>query len=87
MLREVGNRDRAAEELGRHECAIGNSERGNTIDVFQAEMLLHDTRLSVDDTAGARRAWRNARDAMHAMQNGGTPSMRKAVGDRGDTQS
>ncbi|KAB1948552.1 tetratricopeptide repeat protein [Micromonospora sp. ALFpr18c] len=74
-------------EIGRPDDAVGQldqavrvaAETRNRIDVFQAEILLHDTRLSLDDEAGARRAWRNAHDTMDAMQNGGTPSMRETI--------
>jgi tetratricopeptide (TPR) repeat protein len=80
-LVEIGRRDDAVEQLDQARRAA--TETRNTLDVFQAEILLHDIRLSLGDTAGACRAWRSACDAMHAMQNGGTPTMRDAVSERG----
>ncbi|MEW2428742.1 BTAD domain-containing putative transcriptional regulator [Micromonospora sp. NPDC047644] len=81
-LVQIGRQDDAVEQLDQARRVA--SETQNTLDVFQAEILLHDIRLSRDDKEGACRTWRNACDAMHAMQNGGTQSMRDAIVERGE---
>ncbi|MEV4822657.1 BTAD domain-containing putative transcriptional regulator [Micromonospora sp. NPDC049274] len=62
------------------EAAVESQSR---IGVFEASALLCAALLDLDDVPGACRAWRRACDAMHAMQNGGTRTMRDEVCDLG----
>ncbi|MFG1885781.1 BTAD domain-containing putative transcriptional regulator [Micromonospora sp. NPDC049102] len=59
-------------------------EARSRIRVFEASVRLCGTFLDLDDVPGACHAWRQACDAMHAMQNGGTRCMRDMVCDLGD---
>ncbi|MGV9212221.1 BTAD domain-containing putative transcriptional regulator [Micromonospora sp. RB23] len=59
-------------------------EARSRIGVFEASAQLCATLLDLDDVPGACQAWREACDAMHAMQNGGTRRMRDTVCDLGD---
>lgn len=79
-LIETGRSAEAVEQLD--QAVRAATATRNRIDAFQAQILIHDTRRSLDDVVGAGRAWRNAHDTMRAMQNGGTPSMREAVRER-----
>lgn len=76
-LRRTGRGREAADQLERALRAAVATR--NKVDIFQASTLLCDVRLSAGDIAGARRAWRGAHDVLHAMQNGGTLSMRAEV--------
>ncbi|GAB3934166.1 hypothetical protein GCM10027614_06690 [Micromonospora vulcania] len=80
-LSQVGRRHEAVRQL---ELALESAvETKNQLDIFQAWILLSDALLSLSDVPGSCRAWRNACDVMHAMQNGGTRSMRDSVNDVG----
>ncbi|MEO3770682.1 BTAD domain-containing putative transcriptional regulator [Micromonospora sp. B9E7] len=81
-LGEMGRPHQAVEQLAQAvEAAV---EAQNRIRVFQASILLCEARLDLDDVPGACQEWRNACDAMHSMQNGGTRTMRDKVCDVGD---
>ncbi|MFG1918836.1 BTAD domain-containing putative transcriptional regulator [Micromonospora sp. NPDC048898] len=81
-LGAMGHQHRAVEHLERAVDAAAESQ--NRIGVFEASIMLCEAHLGLDEVPGACRAWRQACDAMHAMQNGGTRNMRDRVCDMGD---
>ncbi|MEU7587778.1 BTAD domain-containing putative transcriptional regulator [Micromonospora sp. NPDC049230] len=81
-LSAMGDQHRAVEHLER--AVDMAAEAQDRIGVFEASILLCEAHLCLDEVPGACRAWRQACDAMHAMQNGGTRNMRDKVCDMGD---
>lgn len=78
----LGHQSHARDQLEQGlRAAVGAHSR---IGVFEASTQLCATLLDLDDVPGACQAWRQACDAMHAMQNGGTRAMRDMVCDLGD---
>ncbi|KAB1947698.1 transcriptional regulator, SARP family protein [Micromonospora sp. ALFpr18c] len=81
-LGEMGRQHQAVRQLEQAvEAAV---EAQNSTGVFQASILLCEAHLDLDDVPAACQEWRNACDAMHTMQNGGTRTMRDKVCDIGD---
>ncbi|MEU5785194.1 AfsR/SARP family transcriptional regulator [Micromonospora lupini] len=81
-LGALGRQRQARDQLEQAVDAAVESQ--SRIGVFEASALLCAALLDLDDVPGACRAWRDACDAMHAMQNGGTRTMRDEVCDLGD---